>query len=132
VSDLVIGVGVLSEPEPGKELLTVLCRSDERRVLDTARIRVHRSGAPCGWDDGKPVWQYEERGDTLTVTPSLHILYGDEPNQRTAFHNEGRWSVKFARAARPSDKGDVLSGRVVFEQLNKELRDEVRRQFGVG
>lgn len=41
-----------------------------------------------------PSWQYEKKGDSLDVTPSVHQRQGKNL-EITTFHNNGAWSTKF-------------------------------------
>ena len=103
--DEIIGIAILTRTKPQE--LVVVCRKANGQTF-LQRIPVY------GVTEGKPAehaWQYRIEGDTLHVTPSVHIRYqvpqekGVEAPWITRFHNAGSWSVKFqwANGVEPHD-----------------------------
>lgn len=100
--DRVIGIAVL-EVAKTPHKLHVLCHRDGKTPLREV-IDVYPAGTlkPCD-----PAWAISVQGNTLHVTPSLHVrVQAGLPESQewtTWFHNEGAWDVEFV--VYPADEG---------------------------
>jgi hypothetical protein len=97
--DEVIGTAILVKGESTQsELLYVLCKAEGREPRIVV-INAHQEGRQ---KLAETSWCYRVDGDTLHITPSLHVRYQwpeDPPGTwRTEFHNGYNWSVKFKLA----------------------------------
>lgn len=121
-SDHVTGFAILSEFEEGKQYLTILCRSDKTRVMDTLTIPVAEKGAAHKHERPKDgPWRYEiDRNlqGVMNVSPSVRWC---GPNEKAdLFHNLGQWSVKFVYARQLGD---------ICKLINKANIDEVANHW---
>ena len=89
--DEIIGIAILTRTKPQE--LIVLCRkADGKTFLESLPAYAPGEGKPA-----EHAWQYQIVGDTLAVTPSVHVRYQVPPDKTwiTRFHNGYSWSVKF-------------------------------------
>lgn len=94
MADRVIGIAIL-ETASSPQKLHVLCGREGKHSLREI-IEVYPAGSPKPCE---PAWAYRIEGETLHVTPSLHIrVQANLPESEewtTWFHNDGNWSVPF-------------------------------------
>lgn len=112
--DHVTGIAVLREVDDGREYLTILCRSDKTRTIDTLTIPVVEHGQAHNHKQ-KP-WVYAANGDTLHVSPSVRWMGRD--GQPDVFHNGGQWSVKYFRMNDANNLCKDINAAGIEEVLN--------------
>ncbi len=82
-------------------------------------LPVHPKGNPG--PTSHPSWEYEIKGDTLHVSPSVRIrttkpseTHPDRMDPVELFHSDGAWSVKFKEFI----PGEYVQASDLFRELN--------------
>jgi hypothetical protein len=116
--DHAVGVAILDK-RANPERLLVLCKPIQRDRPMEQLIPVYPKGSPKPETYNGAAWEYSIEGDTLHITPSLHVRW-QQPNGEwlTEFHNGFNWSVKFQLADdRPVN--EEWDAKHLYEQLRE-------------
>lgn len=107
--DEIVGIALLDERCTPAQLHIRCQRPGKRDHYDSIPVYTKDQPKPC-----EQAWCYEIQGDTLVVTPSVHIRYQLLPSEEwhTLFHNPYNWTVKFQRAqsAEPTIEVRIVNG----------------------